>query len=234
MRLYYEPCGGNYGDMFTKFFIETTYATQVDRARPKDASLVAAGSILQNIPHDWTGDVVGTGFMFSHNSGTFPRANVRLVRGPLTAERIGVPDVGFGDLGLLAREYLFDPYTPSKHFEVGVVPHYVDKTLKVQGGSVLNIDIMSPPLDFIHKVAKCEHIVTSSLHGIITADSLGIPRTWVPHPKVLGDGFKFHDYNRSLGLGDLEPKVKVKAPVEVVSRMSQEIRNQMNIVMRNQ
>lgn len=222
MRVYYEPCGGNYGDMFTKFFIETTYALPVERSIPSEADMVAAGSILQLVPRSFTGHIVGTGFMYARNSGVYPRAQVHLVRGPLTAERIGRPDIPFGDLGLLASEYLVDPYTPSKRYRYGFVPHYVDKTLR---GTGKHIDILSPPVEFIHQVAECEKIVTSSLHGIITADALGIPRVWVPHPQVLGDGFKFHDYNRSLGLGDLEPKVEVKAPTEVVQRMQQDIRH---------
>lgn len=129
MKVYYEPCGGNYGDMFTKFFIETTYAVAVEKSPAKLSDLVGAGSILQNVPSDYTGTILGTGFMFAHNSGVFPRADVKLVRGPLTAERIGMPDVDFGDIGLLAHEYLFDPYTPPKRYKVGIVPHYVDKDL---------------------------------------------------------------------------------------------------------
>lgn len=229
MRVYYEPCGGNYGDMFTKFFIETTYAVPVERVLANEADLVAAGSILQLVPRSFEGHILGTGFMYARNRGIYPRAQVHLVRGPLTAERIGRPDVKFGDLGLLASEYVFDPYTPSKRFKTGIVPHYVDKTLRGRGD--VDIDIMSPPLEFISKVAECEAIVTSSLHGLITADSLGIPRTWVPHPQVLGEGFKFHDYNRSLGLGDLEPGLEVKAPMEVVRRMQQDIRHAIDKVM---
>lgn len=196
MRAYYEPCGGNFGDMFTKFYIETTYTVPVERSKAKDADLVGAGSILQNVPVDFRGHIVGTGFMFWHDSKVLPRAQVHSVRGPLTAERLGV-DAPFGDIGILASEYVFDPFIPSKRYKTGVIAHYVDKELLGRGD--VDIDILAPPMEVIMKAAECEHILTSSLHGLILADSLGIPRTWQPHNKVLGDGFKFHDYHRSLG-----------------------------------
>ncbi len=51
------------------------------------------------------------------------------------------------------------------------------------------------PSAVIKQIAECECIVSSSLHGLIIADSLGIPNI---HVKVtnnlLGDGFKFDDY----------------------------------------
>ena len=48
---------------------------------------------------------------------------------------------------------------------------------------------------FIKNVDQCEHIISSSLHGIITAHSLEIPSAWIYlSDKVLGHGFKFRDY----------------------------------------
>ena len=47
----------------------------------------------------------------------------------------------------------------------------------------------------IKDIAQCNHIVSSSLHGIVTAHSLNIPAVWVKlSDKVVGDGYKFRDY----------------------------------------
>lgn len=208
MRVYYEPCGGNFGDMFTKFLLENYYGVSVERATPDTAYLVGAGSILQNVPQDFGGVVIGTGVMFEHNKLSLSEASVLSVRGPLTASAIGrLGEVGYGDIGLLA--YLFDE-KPTKTTKVGVIPHYVDKRLGQHHLAGKVIDILGDPQDFINEVSSCETIITSSLHGLITADALGIPRTYAPHEEVLGDGFKFNDYSRSLGEGDLEPWVEHK------------------------
>ena len=51
----------------------------------------------------------------------------------------------------------------------------------------------------IHEIAKCEHILSSSLHGLVVADALGIPNGWIKlSDRVVGDGFKFKDYGTAI------------------------------------
>jgi len=42
---------------------------------------------------------------------------------------------------------------------------------------------------------KCRKIVSSSLHGIIIAETFGIPTAWLRcSDKIVGGEFKYHDY----------------------------------------
>lgn len=71
-----------------------------------------------------------------------------------------------------------------KRHEIGIVPHYADAaagaaladSLKKQGSDVLLINVMNPdPVETLCRIAECETVVSSSLHGCIVADGMGIP-----------------------------------------------------------
>ena len=57
------------------------------------------------------------------------------------------------------------------------------------------LDIFDDVGSFISQLTECEFILSSSLHGLIMADSFGIPNQWmVLSDKVEGKNFKFYDY----------------------------------------
>mgnify|MGYP001769832243 CR=1 FL=1 len=52
----------------------------------------------------------------------------------------------------------------------------------------------------IDKILSCRHIVSSSLHGIITANAYGIPVRWIQFDtNVFGDNTKYYDHFASIG-----------------------------------
>ena len=66
------------------------------------------------------------------------------------------------------------------------------------------IDVRSGIENVMREASKCERIISSSLHGIILSDALGIENKWEISEKVLGAGFKFRDYASALG-EEIEP-----------------------------
>ena len=62
---------------------------------------------------------------------------------------------------------------------------------------------------FLDEVSECEHIISTSLHGLIVAQAYGIPVGWAvmstSETQIPGGNTKFEDYFASVGLKDVEP-----------------------------
>jgi len=57
------------------------------------------------------------------------------------------------------------------------------------------IDLRDEPHHVIEQIAQSELVISSSLHGLIVADSFRVPNLHlVVTNELLGDGFKFDDY----------------------------------------
>jgi hypothetical protein len=54
------------------------------------------------------------------------------------------------------------------------------------------------------EIASCDFIMSSSLHGLIAADALGVPSVWM-HLRDIGGHWKFYDYFASVGRVERAP-----------------------------
>jgi len=207
MKAFWVRCGNNFGDELTRLIIETKYKEDLQWCHRKETPFVSTGSLLELMPQDWDGFIVGSGCMWEASTNVLPHAEALLVRGALTAEKVKT-SAPLGDPGVIVSDIV--PAAEKKH-KVGLIPHFIDKELMFTHSYDVVIDIRQCSYDFLQEVSSCEEIVTSSLHGLITADAYGIPRTWVPHDKVLGEGFKFRDYASSLDC-EIRPNVQDTAP----------------------
>jgi pyruvyltransferase len=189
----------NFGDRLTEA-ICNHYGLRATFANPYYAQLVGVGSILDRLPTDFAGYVLGSGFGRSKSFRPFPAARILAARGPSTWERLNRPaNCVLGDPGLLARHLLRKQ--PPQRYRLGLLPHYADRDLprlaqfaERHPGEVLLIDATRPPLEVFHNIAQCAGIFSSSLHGLIVADAFQIPSVWKACAEVLGGGFKFADH----------------------------------------
>ncbi|RGY81624.1 hypothetical protein DXA18_05515 [Dorea sp. AM58-8] len=63
------------------------------------------------------------------------------------------------------------------------------------------MNVKDDPLQVVKEIAECRYIISSSLHGLIVADSLGIPNMYLVFgDRLLGDGYKFEDYYSAYGV----------------------------------
>jgi pyruvyltransferase len=99
------------------------------------------------------------------------------------------------------------PNRQVKRFKAGIVPHLSHKTqpairsLCSRNPKELKfIDIQRSPQEVVTDIDKCDVILSTSLHGLVFADSLGIPCTWITLDENLlpKDMFKYRDYNSAL------------------------------------
>ncbi|NDY96304.1 polysaccharide pyruvyl transferase family protein [Wenzhouxiangella limi] len=170
-------------------------------------NIVATGSILEYANAQST--VWGAGFISARSRVPSSIKNVLAVRGPLTREKLlkgGFPSCpeNYGDPGLLVSQFYRS--RPSARVEYGLIPHQVDHSNPVwqrlrDMGSCKVLDVSTDNVEeFLASMLECEVIVSSSLHGIVFADSFQIPNVAINlNTKVQGNGFKFMDYLSSVG-----------------------------------
>jgi len=215
IKLFWHRGKSNFGDVLNPLLIEKITGKQVVWVYPKFSTkknYIAIGSILESASSSTV--VWGAGFISKAGHCHKTPLKVCAVRGPLTRDKllqdgIDCPEI-YGDPALLLPKI----YNPSieKKFELGIIPHFVDKDniwlRNIQNNTEIKIlDIQeSNPYDLIDQLLSCKKIASSSLHGIIVADAYSIPSLWIDlSDQVIGDGFKFLDYFASVKRKDVDP-----------------------------
>lgn len=188
----------NFGDDLTAWLLPRYGIVPVHRTA-SEARLAGIGSILGSLPPDFEGAIWGSGLMHDRPY-PLPGATVLAVRGPFTRDRIGASEgVVLGDPGLLVSRRI---RRPAVRWDVGLVPHADHRVhadflalAEARGLRVRVIDVHRTAARTVREIAACEAIVTTSLHGLITADAFGIPAVWTTlEPSLSGGTFKFEDY----------------------------------------
>ena len=201
----------NLGDELTWLLVERITGRRTVRRPLAECDLVGVGSHLEKV-HAEVGSnrplVLGSGFL---NAGG-PVGNLGLpvlaLRGGRTRERVAdaSDDTLLADPGLLAPELLVGGVPTRRRDSVVVVPHgmhvdtpFVEAARRAAGVDV--VDVRNNPLDTIATIAASRFVYSSSLHGLVIADALGIPNAWIkPGIDLYGGDYKFGDYYSSFGL----------------------------------
>ena len=222
LKVYYAAVP-NMGDMLNKLIIEQLFGYSVKRHTYLTGQLSAIGSGLGHFTYH--GNILfriiqrvfgilfpnvyiwGTGFIsYNDKDSNFYRKNIKFaaIRGVLSKKRIESIigeklQIPLGDAGILSS-FLLKNKT-KKIYDVGIIAHFkeqddpVFKRMIEKFDNSVFIDVRQQPDVVIKQIAECECIISSSLHGLIIADSLHIPNIHVVvTDKLMGDGFKFDDY----------------------------------------
>jgi hypothetical protein len=221
----------NVGDRINPFLVKGLCGLPARHVRDGDQlHLLGAGSLLSSATP--ASLVWGAGLMdIDRSPGLAEESNIFAVRGKLSEQALRKAgrlsrEIALGDPAILAASILNIVASPQPAFQLGVVAHYVDRLhpsiaslLALPGVRDLNVHL--DPIRFLSEMADCRAVVSSSLHGLIFAESLGIPSLWIQvSDQVAGRGFKFRDWFSTTSNPQREPLLlsNAESPDQLVRR----------------
>ncbi|MDQ0322504.1 succinoglycan biosynthesis protein ExoV [Pararhizobium capsulatum DSM 1112] len=219
---YWESQHGNFGDDLNLWLWD--FLLQGFREVHPETLLVGVGTVLSKALLEGTGHklVLGSGFGY----GSLPDMSdanewdIRCVRGPLTAKKVGVDEsLGIVDPAVMVAdmpEYRNIPKTVKKSF----VPHWESAVAGLWGEvcSTVGINYIDPRGDakeVIADIARSELIIAESMHGAILADAFRVP--WVAvstSPSI--NSFKWNDWASTLGVTYRPRQIPVSTRAEAM------------------
>lgn len=167
------------------------------------------GSIMHK--HDKEGILVwGSGI--GHSNWKIDNAEFKAVRGKETLKKLkefgyNLP-IAIGDPAILLP-ILIPPSI--KKYKIGIIPHYIQYHELVDNKiteDFIIIDMKQDVHTVTEQITSCYYIASSSLHGLIVAQSYNIPALWVDFNcknKLAGNNIKFRDYFSSVEIEPYEP-----------------------------
>ncbi|RZM76530.1 polysaccharide pyruvyl transferase family protein [Leptolyngbya iicbica] len=129
--------------------------------------------------------------------------HVYCVRGPLSAQKLGIPDqLAVVDSAFLIRK-LYDFGKRKKRYRCSFMPHFQNSCESwraiCQHLGWGYIDPAAPLEEVMVKIDETEILLTEAMHGAIVADAFRV--AWLPivtTPNILA--FKWHDWCQSIGV----------------------------------
>lgn len=229
----------NLGDMLSPVVVENILQTKgidIDKKVESTKHLYAIGSIIGQGFADAT--IWGSGFLFDPGDSLLMKIkyhymrklDIRCVRGPKTREiflRLGMecPDK-YGDPACLMPLF----YNPDvqKEREYRVVLHFRNELQCEDALGILTNDYKQ----FIDEICKAKLIISGSLHGIILAESYGIPAIFLQDRKSIYM-IKYQDWYESTGRKDFPIASSIEEALTMEPPKLPDLRNMRNMLLKS-
>jgi succinoglycan biosynthesis protein ExoV len=210
MQIYYwRSPNGNFGDDLNNWLWDRLLPGL--RESHPDTLLCGVGTVLG---HGFIGDqpfldhsrrlVIGSGTGYGESLDLSDSAiwDVRCVRGPLTAQKLGLPEaMGIIDPAVLVSDFPEFQSLP-KQYNISFVPHWESELFGIWPlvSAAAGIHHISPNLDskeVIRQIASSELIIAESMHAAILADCFNIPWVAVSSSRHINQ-FKWEDWAKTV------------------------------------
>jgi pyruvyltransferase len=197
----------NFGDSLNYYLVKKLSSRNVVLSNLDTKHYICIGSILSNANENST--VWGAGIGYD-SQVVSEYANIISVRGNISKSKCKQHINYVGDPAILLP-YYYNPIIDIK-YDIGIIPHYInyEECLNFNINNKYKIiDPFQNIEDFINDVKSCNFIYSSSLHGLIVADSYNVPNCMIEfNTKLFGDGIKFADYYSTTDVGEKYDNIK--------------------------
>lgn len=221
---YWESQHGNFGDDLNLWLWD--FLIPGFREVHTETLLVGVGTVLNRalLPEGRHKLVLGSGFGY----GTLPDMSdrrewdIRCVRGPLTAQKVGIdPKLGIIDPAVMVAEMPEFKNLPKK-YKKSFVPHWESAAAGIWpiicGTVGLHyIDPRGDAKEVIREIAQSELIVAESMHGAILADAFRVPWVAVTTSNSI-NSFKWNDWAQTVGVTYRPRHVPVSTRAEAIAK----------------
>ena len=182
-----------------------------DSPAKKSAILITVGSIISLNHYNaviWgSGIHTLTSLLKTYRWRKIAKFDVRAVRGPITkqileAANYDCRNVAFGDPAIL-MPLIYQPEVKEKKHNVSIITHWyfdnTDSEIIESGANIIDVNT-SDYKSFIDEIVSSKLVISSSLHGIILAESYGIPAVFLNRNNCMKkELIKYYDWYYSTG-----------------------------------
>lgn len=215
---------GNFGDDLNLWLWD--FLLPGFREAHPDVLLVGVGTVLNRalLPRGRRKLVVGSGFGYGA-APDFRDADewdVRCVRGPLTAARLGLDDgLGIVDPAVMVADMPEFRGVPKLH-EAIFVPHWESTVGGIwpdvcRAAGLAYVDPCGEAKSVIAAIAAARLVVAESMHAAILADAFRVPWVAVTTSRHI-NSFKWQDWAASLGLAYRPRRLPLSSRAEAIAK----------------
>ncbi|MFD1746714.1 polysaccharide pyruvyl transferase family protein [Rhizobium helianthi] len=223
---YWESHHGNFGDDLNLWLWDALLPGLRDSH--DDVLLVGVGTVLNPalLPSGTRKLVVGSGYGYGTPPDISDRSewDVRAVRGPLTAAKLGLPEeMGIIDPAVMVTDMDEFRNLPKRYART-FVPHWESAEFGIwkeacELAGLTYLDPRGEAKSVIKAIAQSELIVAESMHGAILADAFRVPWIAISTSRQI-NSFKWSDWASTVGATYAPRFVPVTTRAEAVRKKS--------------
>jgi succinoglycan biosynthesis protein ExoV len=221
---YWESAHGNFGDDLNLWLWD--FLLPGFRDVHPEVLLVGVGTVLNQalLPKGTRKLVVGSGFGYGRlpDFSDASEWDIRCVRGPLTAEKLGL-DAGLGiiDPAVMVAdmpEFANLPKTGDAIF----IPHWESTVggiwpILCKAAGLAYVDPCGEAKSVIRAIAQSRLVVAESMHAAILADAFRVPWVAVSTSRSI-NGFKWQDWAATVNVAYAPRHVPISSRAEAITK----------------